>query len=646
MDIRVLIVDDIEENRRLLRDILVEEFELKIFNAESGEHAIEIAKDNAFDILLIDMMLEMDGFQTATEIKNIPHNSKASVIFITADKNAISSPQIAFEYGALDFIQKPIDQNKLTSLLALYIRFIKEKKEYLEQLEQANQILKDEVDSRKDIETQLVKNQDIFKNIVGKSNAAILVIDKKGVLRFINNAGEIIFGRQASELIGEPFGLINESEAKSEIRIIRKNGEIGTGEITSTGIYWENKQAWLVLINDITEHKVLQQNLERAKEKAQESDRLKTAFLSNMSHEIRTPMNGIIGFVELLYNDSNLDEDQKREYLGIIRTSSNHLLCLINDIVDLSKIEAGQLPINLANCDINKLMLDLHALFSSNEKVLKKEVMLEIDVPVNEPSFKTITDCHRFRQILINLLGNAFKFTETGVIKFGYRVEDKHNIIFFVADTGKGIPKDKLGVIFDRFVQVDEGSNNLIRGTGLGLAITKSLLQLLGGDIWVESEINEGTKFSFTLPFTKPKEEYVTGELSQINEDRTKPLKSNASLHVLIAEDDDINFLLLSKILLDKQAFVERVFNGKQAVEYCRKHEPDLVLMDMKMPRMDGFEATQEIRSFNQRVPIIAQTAFALESEKRKCLEAGCSDYISKPINQCVLLNLVDKYFH
>ncbi len=637
---KFLIVDDIIENRILLHDLLESDFDVDIDEAEDGFVALELAAQKKYDIVLMDVkMPKKNGYEVAKELREFPLNRNAIIIFITAHDSHATESYKAYEAGGIDYITKPIDHHELIRKLQLYLRFIRKENDFVGRLLEINKRLEHEVSIRKSVEVQLIKAQENFKNIVEKSNAAILIIDDEGILRFINTTGEAIFRRKAKELLGEPIGIIADYESKNEIDIIKGNGEIGVGEITTTKTQWENKPAWLVLINDITEHKELEDKLTRAKEKAQESDRLKSTFLSNMSHEIRTPMTAILGFLDFI--EAEEDPERRKEYTDIIRTSGSHLLNLINDIIDISKIEAGQLRIKMADCHIDKLFLELYEFFSTNIKIIAEKVSLEMDIPVNQKELIVRTDKSRLNQVLINLIGNALKFTDTGYIRFGYRRNAKA-LEFFVEDTGIGIPRDRLDMVFERFKQVEATKTSINSGTGLGLAISKSIVELLGGEIWLKSIFGAGSTFYFTIPL----EEIQTGPGQELLDESldSNPITDFTNKMALIAEDIEINYKILDGILKKKGIQTVWAKNGKEAVELCRNSKFDLVLMDIRMPQMDGLEATSLIRKFNKTLPIIAQTAYALENEKDKCFEVGCNDYISKPINSKQLLNLINKY--
>ncbi len=646
MDIKILIVDDKYENRELLLGV-ANQFETEIFEAESGPEAVTLAKKVPFDIVLMDVMMpQMDGYEAAGAIKMIPHNANATVVFITAYDQEKKNIEKAYEIGGIDFLFKPIDVYELKKLLSLYIRFINKEKKIIEKLSEKNERLKqantelyEEISKRKTIEAQLVESQESFRSIVDKSEAAILVVNKEGILKFANNASELIFRRPVDELVGNHIGYIAQFDSKAEINIFRKDGTVGIGEITTTMTSWENKSAWLVLVNDITEHKQLHEKLEKAKDKAQESDRLKSAFLSNMSHEIRTPMNGIVGFVELIEKEE--DKEKRRYFSNIVKNCSAHLLNLINDIIDISKIEAGQLAVRSGECHVEELMLNLHNFFVKNKDIQDKGLEFTLDCCVNNEETLVNTDKDRLNQVLINLIGNAIKFTNKGGISFGFRKKVR-TLEFFVKDTGIGIPEDKLLSVFDRFMQVeDDNASTLNQGTGLGLAISKSLINLLGGSIWVDSKVGKGSEFKFTIPYKGINE--IKPEVGR-QEIKLENLDSLVSKNVLIVDDNEVNYNLLNSILSEFKINSKWAHNGLEAVNLTKSDHVDLILMDIKMPLKNGLEATKDIRKFDPQVPIIAQTAYALSGEKEKCLKVGCNDYISKPIDKDELVRLMLKH--
>ncbi len=389
---------------------------------------------------------------------------------------------------------------------------------------------------------------------------------------------------------------------------------------------------------NITERKNAEKELIAAKERAEESDRLKSAFLANMSHEIRTPMNGILGFAQLL-KEPNLPEEEKLEYVEMIEKSGERMLNILNDLIDISKIEAGVVKVNNQATNINDKIQFIYNFFELEAENRALEFSCKFGLPDELAIINTDSD--KLYAIITNLIKNALKFTNYGSIEFGYTTNDDE-LRFFVKDTGIGISKDKQQVIFKRFMQADIEDKMARQGAGLGLAIAKAYVEMLGGKIWVESDEGVGSTFYFTLPYQKnlDKNNFENNAYSVMKEDE------NIKLKILVVEDDPTSQKLLQKIL-DKYT-KEIIFadNGQDAVEICRQNSDlDLILMDMRIPILNGFEATRKIREFNKEVVIIAQTAFGLAGDKEKTIQAGCNDYISKPLNREKLIELINKYF-
>lgn len=382
---------------------------------------------------------------------------------------------------------------------------------------------------------------------------------------------------------------------------------------------------------DITNVQNIEQELIQARIKAEQSDRLKSAFLANMSHEIRTPLNAIVGFSRLMTTTDNR-EDEKL-YSEIINQNSDVLLQLINDILDLSKIEAGTFEYIKQPMDLGEMCRNVYEIHKGR---VQEGVTLTLD---NENDSLMINeDKNRILQLITNLITNAIKFTYEGEIHFGFKLK-KDYIDFYVKDTGIGISEEKLSHIFGRFVKL----NSFVQGTGLGLAICQMIVEKMGGAITVESELHEGSTFRFTIPYDM----YNKQEKFKKNAEREQHLKvAIKSLQLrtlLVAEDVDSNFLLMNTVLGKKYKLI-RARDGREAVDMYKENHPDLIFMDIKMPYMDGLEATRLIRGYSKDIPIIALTAFAFESDRERAIEAGCNDYLTKPVSQEAIEKILDKY--
>jgi signal transduction histidine kinase/CheY-like chemotaxis protein len=375
-----------------------------------------------------------------------------------------------------------------------------------------------------------------------------------------------------------------------------------------------------------------------AKEDAEKSDRLKSAFLANMSHEIRTPMNGILGFAELL-KEPKLSGEEQKEFIGIIEKSGTRMLNIINNLIDISKVEAGEMKVSISETNIDEQLEYIYSLFKA--EVENKGMHLVYRKRTDSKVTKIKTDTEKIYAILTNLVKNAIKFTNEGSIEYGYDLRESE-IEFFVKDTGIGIPENRQEDIFNRFVQADIDDKLAFQGAGLGLSITKAYVEILGGKIWVKSEVGRGSQFFFLIPYIQVTETEITDNGTIMEKTDRDTIKT---LTILIAEDDEASDKLITILLKKISRKVIHVKTGAEAIEVCRNTPAiDLILMDIKMPGINGYEATRQIRKFNKNVVIIAQTSYSLSGDREKAIEAGCNDYISKPITQSSLLNLIMNY--
>ncbi len=379
---------------------------------------------------------------------------------------------------------------------------------------------------------------------------------------------------------------------------------------------------------DVTELEIMKRELMSSKEKAEKSDNLKSAFLANMSHEIRTPLNAIVGFSHLIAESD--DAEERKTYYDIVDANNERLLTLINEILDLSKIESGTIEFSYGPVNLHHLCREVH-----DAHIFRTPQGVNLVYEPSDESLMIETDKNRVFQVISNLIGNSVKFTKEGSISYGYQLVD-NQIVFHVTDTGTGIEPEKVGRVFERFAKLNQHA----QGTGLGLSICKSIVERLGGQISVSSEYGAGTTFTFTLPYkaTRVGEKDLPADVeAEKDGDNVK------SACILVAEDTDSNFDLLEAILGKKHRLV-RAHDGMEAVTMYDEVKPDLILMDIKMPNLDGLEATKIIRELSATVPIIAQSAFAYEQDRKAAQEAGCNDFIAKPIAHDKLKAVIKKW--
>jgi PAS domain S-box-containing protein len=522
--------------------------------------------------------------------------------------------------------------------------------------------LQKELTDRKKAENQLIQEKALLNSMINSIPDLIFYKNRNNIYlgcneafcKFNNLTFDDIVGKSDFEIFPKDLANVfhetdnyiirNNESLKSESWENHANGEKILFTVLKVPFTDEkgNPLGVVGICHDITERYKHEIDLRKAKEKAEESDKLKSSFLANMSHEIRTPMNAIIGFSDLLV-DPDIEYDEREELVTHINNNCNTLLVLIDDIIDLAKIEANELSIFRKDTNIKTILSELFDTFKETRKSLSKEqVDIKIDEQLLEKNFFIKTDPFRFKQIMTNLINNAFKYTENGYIKFGYEIIDKDNTVkFYVKDTGIGIPKEKFKDIFKRFNKIESDKSKLYRGTGLGLTITHNLIERLGGTIWVDSEVNVGSTFYFTLPFEQD------GNTIHIE---PKEVKLNDKSYwegktILIAEDEESNFKFLEMLLKGTGLKLLRAKNGYQAIDLCKENKNiDLVLMDIKMPELNGLDATKEIKKLRTNLPVIAQTAHAMHNDEKISLEAGCDDYIAKPILKEKLFMLINKW--
>lgn len=475
--------------------------------------------------------------------------------------------------------------------------------------------------------------KDSLAAIVAKSGSS-LFIKKKEILKVMKENNMNLIGTLPEIWLGVPIKIQNNQKG---VMVVQNYEDADAYTISDLSLLEMIAHEITVFI----EKKQMVEELVKAKEKAEESDRLKSAFLANMSHEIRTPMNGILGFSALL-KEPDLSGELQKEYISIIEKSGVRMLNIINDIVDISKIEAGLMKVNITISNVNEHLDYIYNFFKP--EVENKGIQLVMNKTLPDHLAQIQTDKEKLFAILTNLVKNAVKYSSKGTIEFGYN-KQLTDLEFYVKDSGIGIPENRLQAIFERFIQADISDVMARQGAGLGLAITKAYTEMLGGKIWVESKEGVGSTFYFTLPYNSINEN--DSSLNSPNGDQLKRKENGQTkLNILIVEDDEFSILVLVKALKDYTNTYIQVPSGVKAIEILKNHpEIDLILMDIRIQDMDGYETTKKIRLLNKKVIIIAQTAFGLSGDKEKALASGCNDYIAKPTKKNELIAIIQKYF-
>jgi len=488
---------------------------------------------------------------------------------------------------------------------------------------------------------------------------SIIITDASYQIKNVNPTFSTITGYKGNDALGEDVfdwfftndnvftsdylkkELLKKGSWQGEVLVHRKDNTELTAltNISSVSSTDNSIEYYVIMFTDISKRKNTEEKLRKAKEKAEESDRLKSAFLANISHEIRTPMNGIMGLSSLL-SESNISGENQQEYIRLINLSSQRMQNILKEIVDISMIETGQMDVNLSNTNLNLQLRNIYDSMKNTAREKGLELHLENSIETTEVNI--LTDQKKLESILKYLLANAIKYTDAGYVKFGYK-EIGDFFEFYVEDSGIGIPSNRQRAVFDRFIQADIEDIEARQGAGLGLTITKEFVKMLGGKIWLKSSVGEGSTFYFTI-----QQNFDSKSQSQniLHKKTGKESEGYNKPRILIVEDDISSQLYLSYLVKNLSKEIITANSGTEALEICKNNNDiDLILMDIQMPEMNGIEATKKIREFNKEVVIIAQTVYILSDDRDKTLEAGCNDFISKPIEKTELLELIDSYF-
>lgn len=643
--LKILTLNINPENNIILHDLSEKTFpDIRFYSETETNKCFDIASTEDPDLIFIDF--EMVGehiFRNCQILKKENLSQNIPIVFLANPGIDKKFSEKAYEVGCDAILTKPFNEFELAMLIKSMLKI----KIY---------------NIKQSTESELIKKKGRADNILEGTNA--------GTWDWNIQTGEMIINSRWAQMLGYSVDELNPVSIETwkqkvhprdlkiaehkinmhfrnllkyyyaEFRQRHKNGNWVWINSRGKVVEWtkDKKPARMAGTHiDITHKKSIERELIKAKEKAEESDYLKSAFLANMSHEIRTPMNGILGFIDLLKNPK-LTIDEQSRFIDIVKKSGDRLLKTINDIIEISKIEAGETPLNITPTDINELMQHFYVFFKPQAE--SKGLKLKLITDETNQTVIAKTDSNKLESIIINLIKNAIKFTTSGTIEFGYKT-DNTKLSFFVKDTGEGIKADKLKTVFGRFVQANLKINRGHEGSGLGLSIAKAYTQMLGGEIWAKSEFNSGSTFQFTINY-----EPVVLRKSALDEKTQLISKENnyAKSQILVAEDEEFNFILIELLLKSMNLDILHATDGKKAIEICRTNPNiSLILMDIKMPIMDGFTAAKLVKKFRPNLPMIAQSAYVLDHEIKK-FNRVFDDYITKPIDKDELSQKVKKY--
>lgn len=630
--LKLLLLEDSIHDKELICELLINAgYQLDLTHVENALAFTSSLYEAKFDIILSDFTLQgYDAFGALETSKQIsPETPFICISGSIGEETAIE----LLKNGAVDYVLKDRPDR---------LPFAVQRA-----LDEAN-IKKAHLKAAK----ELHESEEKFRTIFNNHAAVKLIIDPEtGAIIEGNNAAVSFYGWPSDVLKTKTIFDINMThkeilkkeidratnaiKVQFEFKHQKSDGSIVDVEVFSSKITINNKQYLHSIIHDISEKKKISQDLLKAKEKAVESDRLKTAFINNISHEIRTPLNGILGFGQFLA-ENDLSKEERLETYHHIQQSSNRLMKTVSDYMDIAMLVSSSMKPYISEFNIHDFFTDVVHQFKKN--IEEKNIEFIIDTPKNAEQILIHSDAEFVQKILEKLIDNAIKFTNNGTITVGYKISI-HSVDFFVKDTGKGIARDKLDLIFHMFCQEELSMTRGYEGSGLGLTIAKGMLDLIGGSISVHSQQGVGSNFMFSLPF-----DYNQGEIVHIDSKVNFRSCIEEPL-ILIAEDDELNYKYLETLFkIHGHKYIHAV-NGAEAVDFCRNNaQISLVLMDIKMPVMNGIEATQLIREFRPHLPIVATTAYAQSGDEYKFINVGCNDYLVKPIRKEQLMKIIEKY--
>lgn len=666
----ILIVDDNPNNLFTLRTLLQGHVKARVIEAESGMAALEQVTQQKIDLILLDIQMPgMDGFEVAKLIRNRKRFKDIPIIFLTAVFKSEEFKEKGLAGGAIDYLTKPIDETTLINRVQAYLRLLEAERQSNAQLKHINEQLQAEIEERKRMERELAAERNLLQTLIDHLPDLIYVKDADsrfllGNTAMLNSAGcseaGALYGKTDFDFhpheMARRYHDDEQALLTSDRPMLNKEETIQdhrTGKITwllSSKIPFHDHHGQvrgLVGIGrDITALKQAEEELQRLNQQLKEASQHKTDFLSSMSHEIRTPLNATIGYVSLALSSlRNIVPAEQLENLSKAERSARTLLQLINDVLDFSKIEAGKMDVLIEEFDLTDILEDVA--ITAEGLLLEKTVEIQSEIEVDLPEVES--DYTKIKQMFNNIVGNAIKFTTEGHVVIRAHTCDKGaKIRIEVEDTGGGIPQEKLSTVFESFSQADSSVKKKFGGTGLGLAITKKFCDMLGIEIGVESEVGKGTMFWLLIPVKSIVRDGTQTTIEAHPSQATlTDLSGNArSLYqsVLVVDDEEMNLTLMQSLFEMSGHTAYIAHSGKEAIELAKVEQPDVIIMDMAMPEIDGFQATQILKTDPETAQsiIVACSAMATEDIQTDALQAGCDGFISKPIQPDSLLKKVD----
>jgi PAS domain S-box-containing protein len=644
---KILAVDDEKNSLQVLTRLLEHERYI-VAQKNSGKNILSVVKKFMPDLIILDISMPvMNGYEVCQLLKSDEIVKDIPVIFISGMSKPTDIVK-GFAVGGVDYITKPFQKDEVYARVKMHIALRKTQ----QHVENQNKRLKE----KEKLLQNGIKN---FEAVFNASSDILFIVDLQGKIINANPQASITYGYTKEELLKMPAHqlvhpdnkqifyeffekILDKNFLRFESKDIKKDGTPFYVEVQGSIFEYNGEPHYLGVLRDITIRKENEQALIEAKKSSDTANKAKSNFLAVMSHEIRTPMNAIIGMTDLLLNTS-LDPEQENN-LNVIKDSANLLLEIINDILDLSKIEAGKLTLEEIDFDLHQLLHNLVRIFSV--QIESRGLYIHLEKSDNLPQYIK-SDQIRLKQILFNLINNAMKFTETGGITIKVRQEDTSFLVFSVTDTGIGIPEDRQELIFQSFAQADLTTTRKHGGTGLGLTICKKLVEMMGGQINLTSKPGSGSTFAFMITFKHGDKNMIRIDDKLVNLEQIK--KEAQKLKILLVEDNHVNINIAKQFLKKMGHYTIAAMNGKEALDILSKENFDIILMDVEMPEMNGIEATKQIRAGKaghdkSDIPVIAMTAHVLNEFKSDCLMAGMNDFVSKPVNFYQLGVVLNKF--